>query len=108
MLTHAITRGDGQQGDLITKNARAIKNIPLSLKQDVSGPRELEIRGEIIIDKIDFIKLNELMLSCDKKNIFQSKKCCRRIFKAVRLKHCRATTIKNDSLWSRLYETIFK
>ena len=50
----AVTRGDGLVGEDVTQNVKTIENIPLSieLKDDV------EVRGEIIIFKDDFEKIN--------------------------------------------------
>lgn len=50
----AVTRGDGLVGEDVTQNVRTIQNIPLRI--DVP---EAEIRGEIVIFKKDFEKLNE-------------------------------------------------
>ncbi len=57
-LTHAITRGDGNVGEEVISNIRTIRSIPLSLKTD-EPPELLEVRGEILILKKDFLKLNE-------------------------------------------------
>ncbi len=56
-LTTAVTRGDGVKGDDVTANIRTIKAIPLLLKEDF--PKELEVRGEIIINYEGFYKMNE-------------------------------------------------
>lgn len=58
ILTAAVTRGDGQTGDLITANARTIRNIPLSL-QGENYPENVEVRGEVFMQKKDFQALNE-------------------------------------------------
>ena len=55
-LYRALTRGDGVQGDDVTRNVRMISNIPLKLKGDY--PPELEIRGEILMPYKDFERLN--------------------------------------------------
>lgn len=58
LLVQAVTRGDGNRGDDVTTNVRTIHNIPLRLKG--SGyPDEFEIRGEIIMPRESFRKLNE-------------------------------------------------
>ncbi|HEY8272371.1 MAG TPA: NAD-dependent DNA ligase LigA [Pseudobdellovibrionaceae bacterium] len=57
-LIRAITRGDGYTGEDVTQNIRTIKSIPLKL--ETSRPPELlEVRGEVLILKADFLKLNE-------------------------------------------------
>lgn len=57
LLTHALTRGDGRIGEDVLSNVKTIKSIPLKLKG--KAPELLEVRGEIIILKEDFKKLNE-------------------------------------------------
>jgi DNA ligase (NAD+) len=55
-LVRAVTRGDGMRGDIITENVRTIRNIPLSIRGKV--PAKFEVRGEIFLPKIEFIKIN--------------------------------------------------
>ena len=52
----AVTRGDGLVGEDVTLNLKTIENIPLR----ISGLGETEVRGEIVIFKKDFEKLNEI------------------------------------------------
>jgi len=54
-LIKAATRGDGEIGEDVTLNAKTIKSIPLEI--DYKGV--IEIRGEVVIKKSDFDKLNE-------------------------------------------------
>lgn len=60
LLVQATTRGDGTTGEVITQNARTIRSIPLRL-QDIGTavPPLLEVRGEIIITRSDFERLNK-------------------------------------------------
>ena len=58
VLTRAVTRGDGLVGEDVTMNVRTIENVPLKLREKVQG--HVEVRGEIIIFKKDFERLNEL------------------------------------------------
>lgn len=53
------TRGDGVSGENITQNLRTIRAIPLQLSKGKKIPSLLELRGEVFIDKNDFVKLNE-------------------------------------------------
>ena len=57
-LVRAVTRGDGQQGDVVTDNVITIKSIPLQL-QGSGWPDEFEIRGEILLPWKEFDELNE-------------------------------------------------
>ena len=54
-LIRAATRGDGTVGEDITHNVRTIKNVPLSLPEDI----DIEVRGEIYMPLSSFEKLNE-------------------------------------------------
>jgi len=56
-LLVAATRGDGETGEDVTENVKTIRSIPLRLRGDF--PPLLEIRGEIILLKEDFEKLNQ-------------------------------------------------
>lgn len=60
-LTRALTRGDGQQGEDVTTNARTIHSIPLSLSSGKGQriPQEMEVRGEVVMGHRDFFRLNE-------------------------------------------------
>jgi len=63
LFVQAITRGDSFIGEDVTENVRTIKNIPLRLRKSVGLEQFLvgrtEIRGEIVMLKDDFIKLNK-------------------------------------------------
>ncbi|AZV46302.1 DNA ligase (NAD(+)) LigA [Nautilia sp. PV-1] len=54
-LIRAETRGDGEIGEDVTLNAKTINSIPLEIKEKSL----IEIRGEVVIKKKDFEKLNE-------------------------------------------------
>lgn len=57
VLKHAITRGDGVQGEEVTNNVRTIRSIPLKLNGNYTG--EFEIRGEIFFPLDRFNELNK-------------------------------------------------
>ncbi|WP_185882199.1 NAD-dependent DNA ligase LigA [Blattabacterium cuenoti] len=57
LLSHALTRGDGKQGENVIANVRTIKSIPLKLKGG-NHPKYLEIRGEIFFEKKIFSEIN--------------------------------------------------
>ena len=56
-LTQGLTRGEGNSGDDVTENIKTINTIPLETIQKVEY--DFDIRGEVIIEKNDFIKLND-------------------------------------------------
>lgn len=62
-LTRGATRGDGVQGDDITVNIRQIRSIPLSAKFSAYNVQQIEIRGEVLINKDRFKKYNEQRLA---------------------------------------------
>ena len=55
-LAAAVTRGDGERGDLVTSNVRAMDSVPLVLADD--PPRVLEVRGEIYMPDAAFERVN--------------------------------------------------
>ena len=68
-LVRAVTRGDSFVGEDVTSNIRTIKNIPLHLLSTENTADFLngttEVRGEIVIFKDDFEKLNEVRRRSD-------------------------------------------
>ncbi|HEY0201734.1 MAG TPA: NAD-dependent DNA ligase LigA [Burkholderiaceae bacterium] len=56
-LVQATTRGDGEVGEDVTQNIRTIRQIPLKLP--VGAPLLLEVRGEVLMFRADFERLNE-------------------------------------------------
>ncbi len=57
-LVSALTRGDGQTGEEVLSNIRTLRSVPLKLKTS-KPPAVLEARGEVLMYKRDFAKLNE-------------------------------------------------
>lgn len=57
ILTQAVTRGDGTQGENITTNVKTIRSVPLKLRGDF--PEDFEIRGEIFYPVDKFRELNK-------------------------------------------------
>lgn len=56
-LVRAVTRGDGEKGDVVTDNVRTIRSIPLELR-GTGWPSRFEIRGEILLPWKEFDRLN--------------------------------------------------
>lgn len=62
-LEKAVTRGNGEIGEVITNNAKVFKNLPLNIKYQ----GELIIRGEAVIKYSDFEKINQSIDDVDAK-----------------------------------------
>ncbi len=58
ILTEAATRGDGMEGENVTKNVMTIKEIPHKLKGR-NTPEVIDVRGEIYLAHNDFAQLNK-------------------------------------------------
>ncbi len=56
-LARAATRGDGAEGENVTANARTVREIPSVLK-GAGVPDTIDVRGEIYMDRADFLRLN--------------------------------------------------
>ncbi len=57
-LVRAVTRGDGEKGDVVTENIKTIRSIPLRLPAG-NWPDMFEIRGEVLLPWKEFERLNE-------------------------------------------------
>lgn len=57
-LVQALTRGDGEEGEVITAAVKTIRNVPQHLGHDLPFTR-IEVRGEVLMLKRDFEVLNE-------------------------------------------------
>ena len=62
-LYKAVTRGNGEIGEVVTNNARVFKNVPLS----ISYTGELILRGEAVIRYSDFERINEELADVEEK-----------------------------------------
>ena len=61
LLKVGSTRGDGTNGEDVTQNLRTIRSVPLRLRRPERGriPELLEVRGEVILGRQAFARLNE-------------------------------------------------
>ncbi len=59
ILVRAATRGNGNEGDEITTNMRQVRSVPLSAKFSDYGIYQIEIRGEVLMNKASFKKYND-------------------------------------------------
>ena len=57
-LIYGVSRGDGTEGEIITENLKTIKDIPHKVTNS-NFPKDIEIRGEVYINKDDFQKIKE-------------------------------------------------
>ncbi|HTN50159.1 MAG TPA: NAD-dependent DNA ligase LigA [Burkholderiaceae bacterium] len=57
LLVRAATRGDGEEGEDVTPNARTIRTIPLRLQG--TSAEVIEVRGEVFLRRADFDRINE-------------------------------------------------
>ena len=58
VLTQAATRGDGSTGEDVTLNIRTVRSLPLKL-HTTTPPALIDIRGEVLMFKADFARLNQ-------------------------------------------------
>jgi len=56
VFVQGATRGDGNTGEEVTENLRTVRAIPLRLSEQVA---DVEVRGEVLMLKTDFTKLND-------------------------------------------------
>lgn len=61
VLTRGATRGDGVTGDDITINIRQIRSVPLSARFSEYGIDQIEIRGEVLMNKNSFQAYNDAL-----------------------------------------------
>ena len=59
ILKTGSTRGDGRWGEDVTQNLRTIESLPLSLENPPADSRRVIVRGEVIITKKQFIRINQ-------------------------------------------------
>ncbi len=62
MLARGATRGDGEVGDEITMNIKQIRSVPLSAKFSEYGIEQIEIRGEVLMNKNNFKAYNDALI----------------------------------------------
>ncbi len=66
ILERAATRGDGVIGENVTANIKTVRNVPLRLRGD-DIPEFLEVRGEVLMLRKDFIALNQRQVQAGQK-----------------------------------------
>jgi DNA ligase (NAD+) len=66
LFVQAATRGDGTTGEDVTANIKTVRAIPLRLHGE-NIPAVLEVRGEVLMYKADFLKMNERLRAAGEK-----------------------------------------
>ncbi len=95
MLDSALTRGNGMFGNDVTENIRTIKQIPLITEEK----SDFAVRGEIFINKFDFIKYNKS---------FENKYSNPRNLAAGSLRNLKSSVVAKVPLNFLAYEGFFK
>ena len=69
LFIQGATRGDGKTGEDVTQNLKTIESIPLRLRNEgnIKPPKELYVRGEIVIEKKELERINSLQKKNGKK-----------------------------------------
>ncbi len=62
LFTRGATRGDGVTGDEITANVKQIRSVPLSAAFSAYGIQQIEIRGEVLMNKNNFKAYNDKLM----------------------------------------------
>ncbi len=62
LFVRGVTRGDGETGDDITLNVKQIRSVPLSSKFSSYGIEQIEIRGEVLMNKNNFKAYNDTLI----------------------------------------------
>lgn len=76
LLAQAVTRGDGEYGDDIISNARAIRAIPLLLSAHSALPKVLEVRGEAYFPLSEFVRTNAERIAAGKEPFMNPRNAC--------------------------------
>ncbi len=92
VFTQGATRGDGYTGEDVTPNLRTIRSIPLRLKgKDV--PALVEVRGEVLMYRRDFDRMNQRQRAQWREGIRQPAQCRRGQSAPARFAHHRKKAV---------------
>lgn len=86
ILTQALTRGNGVEGDDITNNIKRIRAIPLRLTNNGETPKGLEVvevRGEAYIPTEEFLRINEEREAADEEPFMNPRNACAGTLKSL-------------------------
>ena len=91
-LVRALTRGDGQRGDDVTKNVKTINTIPLKTLKKIDY--DFDIRGEVVIEKRDFEELNKIRIENNEEPYMNPRNTASGSIKLVSSKEVRKRPLK--------------
>ena len=91
-LVRALTRGDGQNGDDVTKNVKTINTIPLKTLKKIDY--DFDIRGEVVIEKRDFEELNKIRIENNEEPYMNPRNTASGSIKLVSSKEVRKRPLK--------------
>lgn len=95
VLQTAATRGDGETGENVTPNAKTIRSIPLRLLVDAPGT--IEVRGEVLLDKAEFERINAERIKNDEPTFANPRNAAAG---SVRQLDSKITASRNLSFWA--------
>jgi DNA ligase (NAD+) len=96
LLKSGATRGTGLIGENVTSNVKTIQNIPHKLKLR-NPPTVFELRGEVYMNKLDFIKLNTQDKFSNARNATSG---------SLRHKNCQITATRNLNFFVHSFSTL--
>lgn len=67
IFSFALTRGDGEVGEVVTHTMQTVRNLPQALLRGQDVPVRLEVRGEVVISRAEFAALNSRQVKDDAK-----------------------------------------
>jgi len=102
IFVQATTRGNGINGENVTKNAHTIYNLPRKLNK-TNIPVKLEVRGEVVILKKDFTMLNNNLSDQGKKMFSNARNAASG---SLRIKNC-SNTSKRKLMFFAYYCNLF-
>lgn len=104
-LEYAVTRGDGIHGEDVTANVYTIKSIPIFIDQKYKD-KEIEIRGEVFIDKNEFEKINETLKNNHQKTFSNPRNAAAGSLRNLNSNICKERNLKAYFYYCPNYENI--
>ncbi len=84
LLTQALTRGNGYEGDDITNNIKRIRAVPLRLSHEAPNKLDVvEVRGEVYIPTEEFLRINREREANDEEPFMNPRNACAGTLKSL-------------------------